>query len=203
MRRNSSQMVEELLHYFCCFECNSLFAIGCVKGCSKHVRVWSPRPSIAVSPLADFTPSPNTQTKSRSWDTFLSTFSGQNFLQLNLPPHFRDQQTGLPPPLGAGSARPNQKKGAPDTKNPSCIGFTVLGGGLRPWSQTMVSKGARPWGRCRSVFAKEKFFFIAGVWTSPFTMRIGRLAKGQVKKTRFFFFCWFLEGHWLRNLWRP
>ena len=30
-------MVEELLHYFCCFECNSLSAIGCVKGCSKHV----------------------------------------------------------------------------------------------------------------------------------------------------------------------
>ena len=30
-------MVEELLHYLCCFECNSLFAIGCVKGCSKHV----------------------------------------------------------------------------------------------------------------------------------------------------------------------
>ena len=30
-------MVEELLHYFCCFECNSLFAIGCVKGCAKHV----------------------------------------------------------------------------------------------------------------------------------------------------------------------
>ena len=30
-------MVEELLHFFCCFECNSLFAIGCVKGCSKHV----------------------------------------------------------------------------------------------------------------------------------------------------------------------
>ena len=30
-------MVEQLLHYFCCFECNSLFAIGRVKGCSKHV----------------------------------------------------------------------------------------------------------------------------------------------------------------------
>ena len=30
-------MVEELLHYFCCFECNSLFAIGCVKGCPKYV----------------------------------------------------------------------------------------------------------------------------------------------------------------------
>ena len=30
-------MVEELLHSFCCFECKSLFAIGCVKGCSKHV----------------------------------------------------------------------------------------------------------------------------------------------------------------------
>ena len=24
-------------------------------------RVWSPQPSIAVSPLADFTPSPNTR----------------------------------------------------------------------------------------------------------------------------------------------
>ena len=30
-------MVEELLHYFCCFECNGLFAKGSVKGCSKHV----------------------------------------------------------------------------------------------------------------------------------------------------------------------
>ena len=30
-------MAEELLHCLCCFECNSLFAIGCVKGCSKHV----------------------------------------------------------------------------------------------------------------------------------------------------------------------
>ena len=54
-------MVEESLHYFCCFECSSLSAIGCVKGCSKQFRVWSPRPSIAISPLADFTPSPNTR----------------------------------------------------------------------------------------------------------------------------------------------
>ena len=30
-------MVEELLLCFCCFERNSLFGIGCVKGCSKHV----------------------------------------------------------------------------------------------------------------------------------------------------------------------
>ena len=91
-------MVEELLHSFCCFECNSLFAIGCVKGCSKHVssavaaarycsltpcrfHPFSKHPTdalsstrnellhellqrqraIAVSPLADFTPSPNTR----------------------------------------------------------------------------------------------------------------------------------------------
>ena len=53
-----------------------------------------------------------------------------------------------------GSARPNPKKGAPDTENPSCIRFTVLRGGLRLWSQTMVSEGARPWGRGRSEFAK-------------------------------------------------
>ena len=42
-------------------------------------------------------------------------------------------------PLGAGSARPNPKKGAPDPENPSCIGLTVLRGGLLEW--------ARPWGR--------------------------------------------------------
>ena len=28
-----------------------------------------------------------------------------------------------------------------------------LRGGLRPWSQTMVLEGARPWGRGRSEFA--------------------------------------------------
>ena len=61
------------------------------------------------------------------------------------------QQTRVyPHPLGAGSARPNPKMGAPDPENPLFLGFSVLRGGLRPWSQTMVSKGARPWGRGRS-----------------------------------------------------
>ena len=52
--------------------------------------------------------------------------------------------------LGAGSARPNPKLGAPDPENPLFLGFSVLRGGLRPWSQTMVSEGARPWGGGRS-----------------------------------------------------
>ena len=47
-----------------------------------------------------------------------------------------------------------QKRALHRQKNPSCIGFAVLGGGLRPWSQTMVSEGARPWGRDRSEFAE-------------------------------------------------
>ena len=75
------------------------------------------------------------------------------------------QQTwGLPPPLGRG-ARPNQKKGAPDTENPLCIGFRVLRGGLswdhglRPWSR----KGARPWNRGRSEFAPVYFGTRKGV----------------------------------------
>ena len=55
-----------------------------------------------------------------------------------------------PYPLGAGSARPNPTMGAPDPANPLFLGFSVSGGGLRPWSQTMVSEGARPWGRGRS-----------------------------------------------------
>ena len=61
------------------------------------------------------------------------------------------QQTRVYPyPLGAGSARPNPKMGVPDPENPLFLGFAVLRGGLRPWSQTMVSEGARPWGRGRS-----------------------------------------------------
>ena len=35
-------------------------------------------------------------------------------------------------------------------KNPIFLGFPVLTGGLRPWFQTMVAEGARPWGRGRS-----------------------------------------------------
>ena len=40
-----------------------------------------------------------------------------------------------PYPLGAGSARPNPKEGPPETENPLFIGFTALGGRLRPWSR--------------------------------------------------------------------
>ena len=52
--------------------------------------------------------------------------------------------------LGAGSARPNPKMGAPDPEAPLFLEFSVLRGALRPWSQTKVSEGARPWGRGRS-----------------------------------------------------
>ena len=37
---------------------------------------------------------------------------------------------------------------APGPENPLFLGFSVLRGDLRPW--TMVSEGARPWGRGRS-----------------------------------------------------
>ena len=49
------------------------------------------------------------------------------------------QKRVYPHPLGAGSARPNRKLVAPDPENTLFLGFSVLGGGLRPWSQTMVS----------------------------------------------------------------
>ena len=42
------------------------------------------------------------------------------------------QQTRVyPHPLGAGSARPNPKMGAPDPENPLFLGFSVPRGGLR------------------------------------------------------------------------
>ena len=67
------------------------------------------------------------------------------------------QQTGVYPyplALGRGVCETKSKKGAQETENPFCIGFAALRGGLRPWSQTMVSEGARPWGRGRSEFAE-------------------------------------------------
>ena len=51
-----------------------------------------------------------------------------------------------PYPLGAGSARPNPKMGAPDPENPLFLGFSVTQRGI----ETMVSEGARPWVRGRS-----------------------------------------------------
>ena len=66
-----------------------------------------------------------------------------------------------PCPLGAGSARPNPKMGASDPESPLFLGFSVLRGGSRPWSQ----KGARPWGRGRSGHCE-----IIGVVRTPFAM---------------------------------
>ena len=55
----------------------------------------------------------------------------------------KTQQTrAYPYRLGAGSARPNPKMGARDPENPLFLVLSVLRGGLRPWSQTMVSEGA-------------------------------------------------------------
>ena len=60
------------------------------------------------------------------------------------------------------------KKGAPDIENPLCIGFAVLGGGLRPWSQTTVSEGARPCGRARSEFAQLWFVSLSALKSQRF-----------------------------------
>ena len=75
---------------------------------------------------------------------FSSVFSGP------FPPTLFQQTRVYPYPLVAGSARPNPKMGAPDPENPLFLGFSVLRGGPRPWSETMVSEGARPWGGGRS-----------------------------------------------------
>ena len=67
----------------------------------------------------------------------------------------RFQQTRVYPyPLGAGSARPNPKMGAPDPEDPLFLGFPVLRGRVRPWSQTMVSD--RGLGRGPDHYGAEK-----------------------------------------------
>ena len=107
------------------------------------------------------------------------------------------QQTRVYPySLGAGSARPNPKMGTPDPENPLFLGFSVLRGGLRPWSQTMVSEGARPWGRgrsgdCEGYVNKRAFLIIA--WAPELCMsrlkRVGAkpaLRQSGLHKTRRF-----------------
>ena len=49
-------------------------------------------------------------------------------------------------PLPGPDSDTKSEKGAPETENHVCIGFTVLRGGLRPWSQIMALEGARPSG---------------------------------------------------------
>ena len=60
------------------------------------------------------------------------------------------KQGSTPTPWARGLRDQIQKWALPDPENPLFLGFSVLRGGLRPWSQTMVSEGARPWGRGRS-----------------------------------------------------
>ena len=66
----------------------------------------------------------------------LNNFNLDMFKPLRSHTHFQ-QKRDYPYPLGAGSARPNPKMGTPDPENPLLLGFSVLRGGLRPWSQTM------------------------------------------------------------------
>ena len=76
-----------------------------------------------------------------SWVTFCGSralcflkFAEEQFMQLQF------QHKGLYPyPLGAGSASPYPKMGAPDPENPLFLGFSVLRG--VPWSQSGPDHG--------------------------------------------------------------
>ena len=72
------------------------------------------------------------------------------FWRLTISQLVSQQKRVYPYPLGARPARPNPKMGAPDPAKPLFLELFVLRGGLRPWSQTMVLEGARPWGGGRS-----------------------------------------------------
>ena len=112
------------------------------------------------------------------------------------------QQTRVYPyPWARGPARPNPKMGALDPENPLFLGFSVLRGGLRPWSQTMVSQGARPWGRGRSGdceigrrFAHQRF---ADSRESIRRKKTIFEALGQIRAKRVWFalkFAWFASN---------
>ena len=60
------------------------------------------------------------------------------------------EKGSTPIPWARGLRDQIQKWALHTTENPLSLGFSVLRGGSRPWSQTMVSEGARPWGRGRS-----------------------------------------------------
>ena len=85
-------------------------------------------------------------------------------------PEIYQQKRVYPYPLGAGSARPNPNM---DPENPLFLGFSVLRGGLRPWSQTMVGVGVDPetvnlghsFGFCDDFLAFLLFSFLPRIFT--------------------------------------
>ena len=83
-------------------------------------------------------------TRAKAWFTKSTVFC--SLTKGNAANHHSAKRV-YPYPLGAGSARPNPKR----PRKPFISVLSLqLRGGLRPWSQTMVSEGARPWGRGRS-----------------------------------------------------
>ena len=118
----------------------------------------------------------------------------KKFALIFLPPK-RSANKGLPLPLGCGvcAARPNPKMGAPHPENPLFLGFSVLRGGLRPWSQTMVSEGARPWGRGRSKDCEKGVFGRGGSCNNRFVLKpevaiaskVSNLSKSSLATTNF------------------
>ena len=64
---------------------------------------------------------------------------------------------GLPLPLGRGVCETKSKNGRSRPRKPFVSRvFCAQRGILTPWSQTMVSEGARPWGRGRSGDCEKK-----------------------------------------------
>ena len=136
---------------------------------------------------------------------------------LNGPDLFTElfQETRVYPyPLVAGSARPNPQMGAPDPENPLFLGFSVLRGGPRPWSETMVLEGSRPWGGGRSgdcdyyqtshslnaypLFTEDLFFLTERCFVASPSQRSAPTLRAQrLKKFNLFFYlllmlhiCW-------------
>ena len=68
-----------------------------------------------------------------------------------------------PTPWSRGLRDQIQKWAPLRTENPLFLGFSVLRGGLRPWSETMVLEGARPWGRGRSGDCQKWLFSLCRV----------------------------------------
>ena len=125
---------------------------GCPRGCFWTVRFFS-APSRFSGPFRCLKSKPQggrEETDSPKTPFWITVSPHDPFAAPLARPDFVQQTRVYPYPLVAGSARPNPKMGAPDPENPLLKGFSVPGEGLRPWSQTMVSEGARPWGRGRS-----------------------------------------------------
>ena len=121
----------------CCFV--FFFALCHVSSLFSHSARGQGRTTAIYCKMGNFTPTPSARGCNPVRDFPVGAKKSTQAVLQGVA--FTRQPRVYPYPLGAGSARPNPKMGSPDPETPLFLGFSVLKGGLRPWSRNGADHG--------------------------------------------------------------